>query len=636
MKQRNNTITILKRTKMFLFAILSLIVPLNAQAQLVAVKGSVSTSAGKVRYAAVTFIDNSDTTRKTAVLTDPSGNYSMNLVTSVPSAAAQPSGFALDQNYPNPFSSSTAIPYRLEKPAEVTVTIYDILGREVRRFSMGMLSIGAHGTVWDGKNNHGELVSRGTYFYRLQANGEMQVRKMLYRFGGNNVVVSPLGIFAPKITETSVGTSAGLLAGNYSVRVENTDSTFPAIAAQRFDNIIAQSTTSIDFSVSTDSVFSDVTTGFIYPDSLQQLIRGFGAANILRWRPDMTPAQVQKAFGTGPGELGFTMLRLRVPYEASDAEFAYQVPTAKLAESMGAIVFATPWTPPPAMKSNNNAVGGTLNESSYGAYAAYLKRFGDYMAANGAPLYAISLQNEPDAVVTYESCTWNGTQFLNFCKNNAASIGMKIIMPESENFKHTLSDPTLNDSAACANVAIVAGHLYGGGLTTYPLAVSKGKEFWMTEYLDTDTSWTAVLNTGKQINDCMKVGMNAYVTWYIVRFYGPIDENGNVTKRGIVMSQFAKFIRPGFTRVASTDHSSRSLIDVTAYANGRKLVIVAINRGTTAASQPIVLWNGTVGSFIPYVTSATKSCVQQSSVAFKNGSFNYSLEPMSITTFVLN
>jgi glucuronoarabinoxylan endo-1,4-beta-xylanase len=251
-------------------------------------------------------------------------------------------------------------------------------------------------------------------------------------------------------------------------------------------------------------------------------------------------------------------------------------------------------------------------------------------------LYAISLQNEPDAVVTYESCTWNGTQFLNFCKNNAASIGMKIIMPESENFKHTLSDPTLNDSAASANVSIVGGHLYGGGLTPYPLAASKGKEIWMTEYLDTDTTWSHVLSTGKQISDCMKAGMNAYVTWYIVRFYGPIDENGNVTKRGIVMSQFAKFIRPGFTKVTSTDHSTSSQIDITAYRKGGKLVIVAINRGTTSTSQPVVLWNGTAGSFTPYVTSATKSCEPQSSVAYKNGSFTYPLDPLSVTTFVLN
>lgn len=209
-------------------------------------------------------------------------------------------------------------------------------------------------------------------------------------------------------------------------------------------------------------------------------------------------------------------------------------------------------------------------------------------------------------------------------------------MPESQNFVHALSDPTLNDSVAAANTAIIAGHLYGGGLTPYPLATSKGKEFWMTEYLDLDTTWTGVLGTGKQISDCMKAGMNAYVWWYIVRFYGPIDEAGNVSKRGYVMSQFARFVRPGFSRVFSTDYSLRSLVDVTAYRKGSKTVIVAVNRNSSGKSQTFVLWNGTAGTFTPYVTSSTKNCEQQSSMTFKNGTFDYTLEPLSITTFVLN
>ena len=158
----------------------------------------------------------------------------------------------------------------------------------------------------------------------------------------------------------------------------------------------------------------------------------------------------------------------------------------------------------------------------------------------------------------------------------------------------------------------------------------------MTEYLDTDTSWAAVLATGKQMSDCMKAGMHAYVWWYAVRFYGPIDEAGNVSKRGYVMSQFARFVRPGFVRVSGTDNSPRNFVDVTAYRSGSKTVIVAVNRNSTAKSQTFVLWNGTVGSFTPYVTSSSKNCEQQNAITFKNGSFDYTLEPSSVTTFVLN
>jgi glucuronoarabinoxylan endo-1,4-beta-xylanase len=616
----------------------------QVHAQVFTVKGKVSTSTTAVRYASVTFEDQVDTTRKSSTLTDTSGSYQLNVIlTSVEPSANLPTKFELEQNYPNPFSSSTAIPYELKTQSDIRVTIYDILGRVVRKITAGAQSVGMHSVLWDGCNNFGQRVATGIYFYRLQAGGESQVRKMVLNAGGNGLISSPQQYFfaTPKTSQT---VNQYMLGGDFTVRIENTDSTFPAIVAQQFDSVAVQGNATLDFTVNTNGIFPDPNAAVIYFDNPQQVIRGFGGANILQWRPDMTSDQVQKAFGSGAGQIGLSILRLRIPYDTTGGAFRIQIPTAKLVQSLGGIVFATPWTPPPAMKSNNNIVGGTLNESSYADFATYLRSFADYMAANGAPLYAVSVQNEPDARVTYESCSWNGTQFLNFMKNNAASIGIRVMMPESENFSHSFSDPTLNDSIAAANTAIIAGHLYGGGLAPYPLATSEGKELWMTEYLDTDTTWTGtqgtlatgVLSTGKQISDCMKAGMNAYVWWYTVRFYGPIDENGNVSKRGYVMSQFARFVRPGFTRVNSTDNSLRSMIDVTAYRNWSKMVLVAVNRTPTAKLQTFVLWKGTVGTFTPYVTSSSKNCEQQSTVTFKNGSFGYTLQPLSITTFVSN
>lgn len=618
------------------FLLVAVLSGTSAQTQTLTVRGTISVSTLAVRYATVTFIDKSDTTKKTSVLSDTAGRYSVSLLTSVTMTDPRPATFELEQNYPNPFSSSTSIAYKLGIPADVKVTVYDILGREIRTFTMGDQSSGAHGILWDGKNNTGEVVAKGVYFCRLQAKGETQIRKMIYGIGGKDIAGLPMIAHTTEALNASNGANMVLQGGIYTVWITNTDSTFPAIVAQQFDNVVSQSTTSTDFTVSTNGTFPDLNAAVIYADDPQQTIRGFGGANILQWRPDMTTAQVQKAFGSGPGQIGISILRLRVPYDSSGTAFSMQLPTAKLVQSLGGIVFASPWTPPPAMKSNNNIVAGTLRESSYSDYAAYLKSFADYMSAHGAPLFAISLQNEPDANVSYESCSWNSTQFLNFMKNNAAAIGTRVMMPESQNFVHALSDPTLNDSLAAANAAIIAGHLYGGGLIPYPLATSKGKEFWMTEYLDLDTTWTGVLGTGKQISDCMKVGMNAYVWWYTVRYYGPIDENGNVSKRGYIMSQFARFVRPGFVRVTSTDRGIRTLVDVTAYRSGSKLVLVAVNRNSAATSQTFILWKGTTGTFTPYVTSNSKNCEQQTNVSFKNGGFDYMLEPSSVTTFVLN
>ncbi len=369
-------------------------------------------------------------------------------------------------------------------------------------------------------------------------------------------------------------------------------------------------------------------------DSTRQIIRGFGAANILPWRDDMTTDQINTAFGTGDGQIGFTILRLRVPNQQN--EFNLNVPTSQIAYSMGVTIIASPWSPPAWMKSNDTTVGGRLNDTSYASYAAHLKSFVNYMASNGVPIYAVSVQNEPDVHVGYESCDWNAGELLKFVKENAASIGTNIIVPESAHFDKSLSDPILNDPAAAVNVSIIGGHIYGGGLENYPLAESKGKEIWMTEYLNLDISWAANLGTGKEINDCMNAGMSAYIWWYIVRFYGPIDEDGNVSKRGYVMSQYARFIRPGFFRVNATANPQANVY-VTAYKDSSKIVIVAINNNLSTVEQTFTLQKeGGVNAalFIPYVTSETKNCLQGSNINLNNNSLTVVLDASSITTFV--
>jgi len=388
----------------------------------------------------------------------------------------------------------------------------------------------------------------------------------------------------------------------------------------------------------------------VHLNDTRQIIRGFGAANIMPWRPDMTAEEINTAFGTGEGQLGFSLLRLRVPYQES--EFSLNLATAQAAYALGVTLIASPWSPPPALKTNNNIVGGELEISHYDDYAAHLKSFVDYMSDNGAPLYAISVQNEPDVRVSYESCDWNAAQMVKFIKENAPTIGTKIIAPESYRFRRKISDPILNDSAACANLDILGGHIYGGGRTPYPLAEEKGKEVWMTEYLinsgsppanlDIDIGWTGAMMTAESINDCMNANMSTYVWWYIVRYYGPIADGtyadkGEVTKKGYVMSQFARFIRPGYYRV-ECNSSQQEDISITAYTDNAssKIVIVAINISSKAIAHIFTLQNGNAETFTPYLTTETKNCNQENSIAVSDGSFTASLEASSITTFVSN
>ena len=99
-------------------------------------------------------------------------------------ASMIPSETALLANYPNPFNPETWIPYQLAAPAEVALTIYDMNGVTVRRLTVGHQAVGMYqsrgrAAYWDGRNQRGESVTSGLYFYTLKAGEFTATRKML-------------------------------------------------------------------------------------------------------------------------------------------------------------------------------------------------------------------------------------------------------------------------------------------------------------------------------------------------------------------------------------------------------------------------------------------------------------------------
>ena len=103
-----------------------------------------------------------------------------------PPAPVLPKTTELLSNFPNPFNPETWIPYQLAKPAEVTITIYDIQGRIVRTLRLGHQFAGFYqsrskAAHWDGRNYLGEKVATGVYFYTLKAGDYMATRKLLIR-----------------------------------------------------------------------------------------------------------------------------------------------------------------------------------------------------------------------------------------------------------------------------------------------------------------------------------------------------------------------------------------------------------------------------------------------------------------------
>jgi hypothetical protein len=89
------------------------------------------------------------------------------------------SDFVVFQNYPNPFNPQTTIEYYLPKPAWVNLTIYNILGRKINTLVNDLQSKGKKSVIWDGKNQHGEKIGTGVYFYRLQAFDYVESKKMV-------------------------------------------------------------------------------------------------------------------------------------------------------------------------------------------------------------------------------------------------------------------------------------------------------------------------------------------------------------------------------------------------------------------------------------------------------------------------
>ncbi len=91
-----------------------------------------------------------------------------------------PVQFALKQNYPNPFNSVTAIEFSLPKRMNVEVDIYNILGQRVRTLVNGEMRGGIHKLIWNGANQHGQIVPSGMYFVKLKGeNGSVAVKKLL-------------------------------------------------------------------------------------------------------------------------------------------------------------------------------------------------------------------------------------------------------------------------------------------------------------------------------------------------------------------------------------------------------------------------------------------------------------------------
>ena len=91
----------------------------------------------------------------------------------------QSSRYAVLQNYPNPFNPSTTISYSLAESSHARIVVFNSLGQQVRTLADGPHSAGVNVVQWDGRNENGQKVSSGVYFYRLTAGRFVQTKRMM-------------------------------------------------------------------------------------------------------------------------------------------------------------------------------------------------------------------------------------------------------------------------------------------------------------------------------------------------------------------------------------------------------------------------------------------------------------------------
>ena len=303
---------------------------------------------------------------------------------------------------------------------------------------------------------------------------------------------------------------------------------------------------------------------------------------------------------------------------AHDKQFRIPMIKQAIATAGGKLtLFASPWSPPAWMKDNNNMLkGGKLLPKYYQSWADYYVKFVKAYEAEGIPVWGLSVQNEPMATQTWESCVYTGEEERDFIKKflgptlqKAGMSNKKLIAwDHNRDLMYQRASTVLDDPEAAKYVWGIGFHWYeswtGGGKIfdnvrrvheTYPntnLIFTEGcAESFKMDRIN-DWQWGEMYGRS-MIND-FNNGTVAWTDWNVL-----LDEKGGPnhvgnfcfapvhadTKTGEIyymnsfyyIGHFSKFIRPGAKRIISS--SSRGQLLTTAFENtDGKIAVVVMNQ----------------------------------------------------------
>ena len=297
----------------------------------------------------------------------------------------------------------------------------------------------------------------------------------------------------------------------------------------------------------------------------------------------------------------------------------YRLPfTKKAIEAAGGklTMYASPWSPPAFMKSNNNMLkGGKLLPEFYQPWANYYAKFIKAYEAEGVPIWGLTIQNEPMAVQRWESCIYTAEEERDFLKNylgptlEKEGLGDKniIVWDHNRDLLFQRASTILNDPEAAKYVWGTGFHWYEDWKDNIPMfhAVKRVKE----TYPDKNLIFTEGCNEkydlkriesedpklaeryGKSMINDFNNGTVAWTDWNILLdqtggpnhvgnlCFSPVHGNTNTgeltfTNSYYYIGHFSKFIRPGAKRIVSV--SSMNHLLTTGFKNEDGSVIIVV------------------------------------------------------------
>lgn len=420
--------------------------------------------------------------------------------------------------------------------------------------------------------------------------------------------------------------------------------------------IFAAATVAALGSCSTPAIAADAV---IRPGQRQQRITGFGASSA--WTAgNLSDTDADQLFSLDKG-VGLNLLRVRIAPNGCSSQDTCELTTAQKAQARGATVWATPWSPPAAWKSNGDVNhGGTLLPEHEDDWANLLVSSVQWMQSQRVTLSYVSAQNEPTTgSVNYESCVYTPATLDEFIANHlgpafrSAGLATTIMAPETQGWNDFFSfeGPLALSRPGWSTIGVVATHSYNGAPQLYAPIAQAGKDLWETEAADpvmkpADPGIGSALRVASMMHAALvNANVNAWHYWWINSAdnqgllipQGP-GASGTPVKRLYAMGNFSRFARPGFYRVNATANPSAQ-VSLSAYYDdpSKQLVVVAINQSTGPVTQTFRFDGVVAGSWTAWVTSAdydlaSSAGAAPSASAEGSSGFDYVLGPQSITT----